>query len=99
MCCGDGPSLEEIVMAEEELEPVKVFTTTPGDVRRISTFGVATNDEPALVPPAVAAELASSTLFRLDPETTPQSAAEAAEAAAAAADPVKKKARRSGQEE
>jgi len=40
MCCGDGPSLEEIVMAEEELEPVKVFTTTPGDVRRISTFGV-----------------------------------------------------------
>jgi hypothetical protein len=44
----------------------KVFTTTPGAVVRIGNHGMASNDEPALVPAEVAAELAKDPLFRVE---------------------------------
>jgi hypothetical protein len=40
-----------------ESETARVFTTVHGDVVRIGTYGEATNDTPAVVPEAVAAEL------------------------------------------
>jgi hypothetical protein len=43
----------------------EVFTTTPGDVRQIGTFGQASNDAPAVVPASVAKEFASLPGFRV----------------------------------
>lgn len=64
MCCGQGPALEEIVMAapgRAEGSMAKVYTTVPGARVRIShgtsNYGEATNKVPCEVPEEVAAEL------------------------------------------
>lgn len=55
MCCGqdEGP----LVAAVGEPMSVKVYTATEGAVIQIGTYGMASNDAPALVPESVAAEL------------------------------------------
>jgi len=46
----------------------RVYTVTPGAVINVGTFGVATNDTPAVVPADVAGELAASDVFRVEAE-------------------------------
>jgi hypothetical protein len=49
----------------------KVFTTVTGAEVRIGTFGLATNDNPAIVPAEVAAELTGLAEFRVESEVAP----------------------------
>lgn len=44
----------------------KVFTTIPGLTVRIGNHGMASNDEPAIVPPEVAAELEADPALRIE---------------------------------
>ncbi len=46
----------------------KVYATVPGAEVQIPPFGVATNDRPCLVPPAVAEELAHAEGLRVEPD-------------------------------
>jgi len=46
----------------------KIFATVPGAEVRISHYGTATNDQPCLVPAAVAKELAHDKTLRIEPD-------------------------------
>lgn len=68
----------------------EVYTTTPGDLRQIGNYGLATNDTPAIVPDEVAAELAGNPRFRVEGITKKHTKELKEEAAAVAAiDPGK----------
>jgi hypothetical protein len=47
----------------------RVYTVRPGDRRQIGGYGEATNETPAVVPQAVADELAWSKVLRVEPDT------------------------------
>lgn len=51
----------------------KVYATTPGAVVQIDHYGPATNDQPCVVPEAVAAELAKAEGLRVEPDETTSS--------------------------
>jgi hypothetical protein len=73
VCCGnDYDGLEAAIAAPgEEGVMAKVFTTVPGSVQDIGRFGRASNDEPAVVPEAVASEFEGQPEFRVERDAAP----------------------------
>ncbi len=61
----------------------KVFTTVKGSVMEIGHYGTATNDSPAVVPQAVADELAGRQDLRIEPDEAPKPSRPSRPAAAA----------------
>ena len=69
MCCGNDGLIEADAVAalEGPMERThRVFTTKPGDVRQIGSYGQASNDAPALVSAEVAAELDGAQGLRVE---------------------------------
>lgn len=53
----------------------KIFTRKPGDIVEVGHYGPASNDRGAVVPQAVAVELAGRADLRIEPDEAPAAAA------------------------